>query len=82
MAYGAFGECTDGRRAYALKIQTFFEKHGLKSRFYYEHIFMHDIQHALQSNQLVVLSTEIHGLGHLILVKGYNGTKTIYANGK
>jgi hypothetical protein len=78
-AQGAYGHCTENGLAWAWRIQSFCENHGLKTKFYSQ-ATMGIIQQALNSNQLVILSTNIVGLGHIFLVKGYKGSTTIYAN--
>jgi hypothetical protein len=79
LAQGAYGHCVEDGMAWAWRIQSFCSKHGLKTSFH-DKIYFHEIQQALNSNQLVILSTNIIGYKHLFLVKGYKGTTTIYAN--
>jgi len=79
MAYGAYGTCTDGGGAWAFRMQTYCEKHGLTTKFYDAATFA-SIKAALDKKHLIILSTQLSSVGHIILIRGYTSNNLVVAN--
>jgi uncharacterized protein YvpB len=78
-AYGAWGTCTDGGGAWAWRIQDYARNHGLAADFYDTATFQL-VKTAIDSGNLVILSTQLSSAGHIILVRGYNADGSIVVN--
>lgn len=70
-AAGAWGACTDGKLAWAWRIQDYVTKHGLKQEFFPSSDY-DSVRLALQRGRLVIQSTNLTAGGHLVLVRGYD----------
>lgn len=64
--------------AWAWRIQSYCEKHGLKTQFH-STATLSGIQQALNNKRIVILSTDLFG-GHIIVVKGYGSGQTVIVN--
>jgi len=71
-AWGAYGTCTEDGAAWAWRMQLFCEKHGLTTKFYDTATFS-AIQTALNAKHLIILSTQLSSVGHIILIRGFDG---------
>ncbi|KAL9658695.1 hypothetical protein ABK040_005851 [Willaertia magna] len=80
---GAYGSITKDGAAWAYLVQDFATNNGLKQAFYSKATF-DIISKAIDQGHLIVLSTQLTGAGHLILVRGYgydsNGKPFLYVN--
>jgi len=75
-AWGAYGTCTEQGAAWAWRMQLYCEKHGLTTKFYDTATFS-TIQTALNQNHLIILSTQLSSVGHIILIRGFDGNNLI-----
>ncbi|MEI7555864.1 C39 family peptidase [Candidatus Chlorohelix sp.] len=65
---GAYGACTNGGDAYGGLAADFVSKHGLGARSVTPNQDL--VKQQLRNGKPVVLGTNVHGFGHVILVKG------------
>jgi len=75
-SWGAYGTCTEDGGAWAWRMQLYCEKHGLKTQFYDTASFS-AIQTALNKKHLIILSTQLSSVGHIILIRGFDGNYLI-----
>lgn len=78
-AWGAYGWCTENGAAWAWRIQDYAKDHGLVADFYSTATFSL-VKNAIDSGNLVLLSTMLTSAGHIIIVRGYTGTDSIIVN--
>ena len=71
-AYGAYGHGTEGQIAYAWRLQDFLAHHSLQNKLYGK-ATLDIVRNALTNGRLVIMSTQLTGAGHVILVKGIEG---------
>jgi len=75
-AWGAYGTCTEEGGAWAWRMQLYCEKHGLQTKFYDTATFSL-ISQALDKKHLIILSTQLSSVGHIILIRGYEGNELV-----
>lgn len=68
---GAWGWCTEGGGAWAWRIADFAVKNGLSSRFV-DNASYANIKAAIKAGKIVVLSTKMSSVGHIINVHGFD----------
>ncbi len=67
---GAYAQCTEGGDGYAWRIVEYLKHLGLKAVFRGS-VTMSMIKDYLNAAKPIVLSTQIHGFGHIVCLKGY-----------
>lgn len=70
LAAGAYGHCVEGGLGYAWRIADYLKKLGIRATFR-DSVSLSVVKQYLNEGKPIVLSTNIQGFGHLVLVKGY-----------
>ncbi len=67
---GAYGHCVEGGEGYAWRMVDYLNKLGLAAKFQ-SSASISVIKRYLNEGKPVVLSTNLHGFGHIVCLKGY-----------
>jgi len=79
-AWGAYGTCTDGGAAWAYRIQDYVNDHGGLTGVFYDTTTTSLLKSSIDAGNLVIQSTELSSVGHLVLVIGYDPNGNFIVN--
>jgi hypothetical protein len=79
-AWGAYGTCTDQGEAWAYRIQDYVNDHGGYTGVFYDTTTTTLLKQSIDAGSLVIQSTELSSVGHLVLIVGYTSDGQFIAN--
>lgn len=82
-AYGAYGTCTEDGMAWAWRIQDYLKAHGVNNAFAQvtsKAVDLPKFKASIDAGKPVIVSTQILGYGHIMIVIGYNTDGSLVVN--
>jgi len=79
-AWGAYGTCTDQGEAWAYRIQDYVNEHGGYTGVFYDTTTTTLLKQSIDAGSLVIQSTELSSVGHIVLIVGYTSDGQFLVN--